>query len=366
MRKICSVLALLLSITAWAQLEVVNVENPAVRFYMSDQTYEIDNDFGTSIVTDYKDEDLYGENLDWPAGKLVQWTSATQRDQVKEIRITVSEHENYTDSVTHNPESMEATSYVIRNMIPGRTYFYKVEEIGKNGSTRLLTDGAFKTEGQVRMIQVKGAHNIRDIGGWPTSYGVPIKYGMLYRSASLDGTNRYGIHDFVENLNMRAELDLRSEAKLEASKLGEEVDYTRTPSLSYNKALTEKTGMLVMNLRWIIDRMREGKSVDWHCAIGCDRCGTLSFLIEGLLGVGEVDLGRDYELSTFAFDKIVRQRKHVKPMVNIIKQYGPADNLAECFYNYWVEIGMLKRDLNYFINKMLGVKVKRTTTKRQE
>ena len=38
----------------------------------------------------------------------------------------------------------------------------------------------------------------------------------------------------------------------------------------------------------------------FHCQGGCDRTGTLSFLLLGLLGVSESDLAREYELSSFS------------------------------------------------------------------
>ena len=104
--------------------------------------------------------------------------------------------------------------------------------------------------------------------------------------------------------------------------------------------------------------MREGKNVNWHCAIGCDRCGTLSFLIEGLLGVNEIDLGRDYELSSFKNHK--RPRGHVSGWIKYIKTFGgEGDNLAQCFYNYWLSIGASREDMNYLITEMLGPDVLR-------
>ena len=100
----------------------------------------------------------------------------------------------------------------------------------------------------------------------------------------------------------------------------------------------------------------EGKNVDWHCAIGCDRCGTVSFLIEGLLGMYELDLCRDYELSTLSLGRNnKRTRGSLKGMINFIKNYGPDNDLKQCFYNYWRSIGMEKDELDYFIYLMLDI-----------
>lgn len=363
----------LISLTAWSyqlvldndelirqkekakEIEVINIENPAVQAYMADSTYAYDNNFNTSVILKYKDFTRYGENLDWPNGKYVTWKNRTCQDSIATIRITVSEHKNFKDSVTHSPDLKTDTCFIIRNMIPNRTYYYKVEEILINKVRRRLTKGVFRTVGQVRMIQVRGSHNVRDLGGWPTQYGVPVKYGILYRSASLDVIKPEGRHDFAENLNVAAELDLRSEAKLVCSKLGEDKDYLLSPLQNTSKSITDRKDIFAKNLRWLIERIKENKSVNWHCAIGCDRCGMMSFLIEGLLGLDEESLGRDYELSTLAWKKFPRPRTPIRGMINMVKKFGPEDDLAQCFYNYWLEAGMTKDELDYFLSTMLDL-----------
>lgn len=360
MRYLSFLFALLLTVQVFAQadIEVINIENKAVQDYMADaaDTYTANSDYRVSVITKYNNSDRYGKKLYWPQGKEVNWTPSAPAENIDEIRITVSENRFYTDSVTHNPDEKSASSFVIRNMLPNRTYYYKVEEYLYDGTVTELTHGVFRTVGQVRMIQVRNSTNVRDIGGWPTQYGVPVKYGRLYRSASLERTNANGRHDFVENLGVVAELDLRHEVKRTSSPLGSNVDYLRLDHGAYLSGIKDKSRVYVRDLNWIIDRIYEDKNVDWHCAIGCDRCGTLSFLIEGLLGLSELDLCRDYELSTFSLSKNnKRQRSPLKSMISYIKTFGPDDDLAQCFFNYWLSIGMRKGDLNYFLYEMLGI-----------
>ena len=345
----------------WAQdtIEVVNIENRAVREYMADalRTYTQNDDYKVSVVTKYNNSDIYGKKLYWPNGKLVTWEPTVPPEEIKEILITVGEREDYKGAYTFNPDENDVSSYMIRNLLPNRLYYYKVEEIQVDGTVTQMAHGKFRTEGQVRMIQVRNNSNIRDLGGWPTQYGVPVKYGRLYRSGSLERTTRQGRHDFVDNLGVVAELDLRHEVKRTTSCLGEDKDYLRISHGMYLSGIKEKNDVYVTDLRWVIMRLHEGKNVDWHCAIGCDRCGTLSFLVEGLLGLSELDLCRDYELSTFSLSrKNKRVRSPLKSMLNHIRTYGPKDDLAKCFYNYWLSIGMEKRELDYFLHIMLGVK----------
>lgn len=362
MRKFASLLLLLLALPVLAKsdIEIINIENDAVRAYMADaeRTYTATSDYQVSVITKYNDS-KYGSKLYWPNGKEINWTPSTSPDNIKEIRITVRDMYNPEHVYTFNPGDKKASSYTIRNLMPNVYYKYTVEEIYYSGrpSRSRRTHGQFKTTGQVRMIQVGGCVNVRDLGGWPTQYGPRVKYGKLYRSANLDHINSKGVHDFVENLNVRAELDLRSEASgRTTSPMGSQCDYLCIPHGGYLGAITKRSGVYLQDLQWINARLREGKSVDWHCAIGCDRCGTLSFLIEGLLGLSELDLCRDYEMSTFIFSKKnKRARKSIESMMTHIKNLGNSnDSLATCFYKYWLGIGARKEDLNYLMRQMLG------------
>ena len=359
MRIFILLLTMVFSLNLCGQdIEVIDIENKAVKDYMADafRTYSSSTDYRESVVTKYNNSSIYGNKLYWPAGKEVRWTPSAPIENIREIRITASENEDYTKGYTFYPEEKSASSFVIRNLLPNCTYYYKVEEILKDGTINEMTSGVFKTVGQVRMIKIDNCANIRDLGGWPTQYGVPIKYGLLYRSASLDKITATCKHDFVNNLGVVAELDLRHETKRTSSALGADMDYLRLDHSSYLPGMKNKNAVYTVDLRWILTKLMQGKSVDWHCAIGCDRCGTLSFLIEGLLGMNEIDLCRDYELSTFSLGKKnKRERGPLKSMLSHIKTFGPDNDLAQCFYNYWISIGMEKVELDYFIYLMLDI-----------
>ena len=359
MKKIFLLFTLLIATRMWAQqdLEVINIEHPALQAYMADSTYYYNDDIDVSVITKYADKNRYGTNLDRPQGKTITWTPEASVSDIKEIRITLSEHKDMSNAIICNTVENDVSSYTISNLFPNRTYYYKAEEFRYDGSVKLLTQGAFRTIGQVRMMRVEGAHNVRDIGGWPTQFGVPIKYGILYRSGHMDKVSPAGYHEFVENMGVTAELDLRgllrNEPHLKHSMLGDTVQFMRIPADSY--ALGSQREVYARCLNWIIARMKEGRSVNWHCGVGCDRCGTLSFLIEGVLGVSEVDLCRDYELSCFRGYK--RPRSHVgfRKVLPFIKKQGPEDDLAQCFYNYWVDCGVSKENLEYLRETMLDM-----------
>lgn len=336
------------------QIEVVNIMHPLLQAYMEDSAYYSNASMDTSVIAQYYQPEQ-GIRLDHPQGKRVEWHTTLSSDQLSSVLISLSETPNYEEAQTFYPPSVKDTTYTIINLFPYRHYYYKVEEISQKNDTLLLTRGVFRTVGQVRMIRVDGARNVRDIGGWPTQFDIPIRYGLLYRSGRLDNVTPTGIHLFKDNLNVRAELDLRSESKLKASPLGKDVSFIRLVSDSYTGYLQKGKKRLGEDVTWIINRLREGKSVNWHCAVGCDRCGTLSFLIEGVLGVSAIDLCRDYELSCFAGHKRYRSHKGFRTMIPWIQRFGPKDDLALCFFNYLVEAGVSRDDLHFLRSIMLDI-----------
>ena len=328
-RKLLLLFALFVATQVLAQdgIEVINIENRAVQAYLADaaRTYSQDSDYSVSVIEKYNNTGKYGTKLYWPQGKEVFWTPTTCGDSIDEIRITVADNEFFENNYTFNPDKTSASSYVIRNLLPNKTYYYKVEEFLKDAT-------------------------------WNERTHEPIVYGRMFRSGNLDNVTAIGRHDFVENLGVRAELDLRRESKLRTSPLGETVKYLRITHGAYLSGIKKRCDVYPQDLKWLIARLHEGRNVDWHCAIGCDRCGTLSFLIEGLLGMSELDICRDYELSTLMFSrKNKRVRSPLKEMFTYIRTFGPEDNLAKCFYNYWLSLGMKRQELDYVIGIMLDI-----------
>ena len=51
---------------------------------------------------------------------------------------------------------------------------------------------------------------------------------------------------------------------------------------------------------FVVNCLRDGKPVYFHCAAGRDRTGTLAILLLGTLGVSESDMAKDYELTYFS------------------------------------------------------------------
>jgi len=365
MKKICLLLSLLIPLELFGQygsdLEVFNIENRAVRAYMpaAESYYSENHNYSNSIVSKYNNSQ-YGTKLHWPQGYDLKWSATSPSSEISSFKITLTDESSQSKASTYILDDPSLRSYTLYNMIPERIYTYKVEEFRTNGSVEIIKEGRFRTEGQVRMIRIPNCSNIRDIGGWSSQYGGRIRYGLLYRSGSLNRVTSEGRHEFVDNMGVRAELDLRHEVNQSRSSLGSDIAYDRRRHEAGTKGLSQNKKDYAKDLRWIMDKLDKGICVDWHCAIGCDRCGALSFLIEGLLGMDELDLSRDFELSTFSLKHPnKRPRAHIKSMLDFIKKYGTLedkskeDYLARCFFNYWKSIGLRDDELHKFIGIML-------------
>lgn len=103
------------------------------------------------------------------------------------------------------------------------------------------------------------------------------------------------------------------------------------------------------------------RNVYIHCQGGCDRTGTLSFLLLGLLGVLESDLAKEYELSSFSHIGYGRLRTTTKAvdtydyvgMVAAIKEYN-GDTITEKFYDFAITgCGISEEMLALFRDLML-------------
>ena len=97
-----------------------------------------------------------------------------------------------------------------------------------------------------------------------------------------------------------------------------------------------------------------------HCSLGRDRTGTLCFLINALLGVSEMDLYRDYELSMMS-KKGKTDGQTAQSIVggafttlyNFIKNYNNADTLSDGARMYMIDLGITEEEIEAIKANML-------------
>lgn len=358
----------------------VNVENAAVQAYMSYGRYD---SFGTgsSYLNNPDVRSLRSTlepNAHLPAGFTVTWESEASAS------ITVTEN----GKTWYTEDGITGGTYTITNMTPGCTYTYSVNE---NGS--LVAEGELKAVGQVRMVSITDAWNCRDLGGWTGLNGATVKYGKLFRTASLNGqfmgTSSTSDADYadpnmyvfraqaeIDRLGILAELDLRGDpySGIVGEWGSEGTDHsaslleTRLEGADFMRIMTDfgliyptQRSSLVQDVAWIIKELRLGKPVAFHCRIGADRTGALAYVIEALLGVHEGDVARDYELTSFAPKS--GNRYAYSPNQRFFSQRFSFVNVGEtfqekCYYylnQYFDDVHINADDLDWLICEMLGL-----------
>ena len=215
---------------------------------------------------------------------------------------------------------------------------------------------------EMRGIRTESLHNVRDLGGWSTLDGRHVRYGLLYRGSAFDGGGERLVSDadtslFLNRLGIRNELDLRWDTEIMldgVSSLSESINYLRIPLKLYvDFVSSEENGE---QLNQIFDMVNADGPVYFHCAIGCDRTGTVSFLLLGLLGVSESDINKEYELSSFSiYGPRTRDsaETYYKEMIEYIKQNFDGATLQEKIQNYLLQRGVSQEKIEAFKAKML-------------
>lgn len=343
---------------------IINIENEGLMQFLDDRSYdkpELVSNYSFSIVKKYS-KGVPSK----PAGIMLRWESGTATENISSVVVTLVESEVESDEsiLDSNDTSKKAKlyfpnisskEYFLCNMCPQRYCYYKIEEVLKDGHRNVVKKGRFYTDGQIRMLRVDGMVNVRDFGGWNTLLGKPVAYGRLFRGGRAESITATGKNDFVKNEHISADLDLRGK-NLGKSPMGpvDEVEYFCTNNQRYKLALTSRTDIFVKDLDFIAKVLSKGGSVYMHCDHGMNRCGTLSFLIEGILGYTEADLTRDYELSSFAYG--MARSTTFGAMLPVIRSYGKTgDDLAQCFYNFARSIGVSESTLDTIRCIMLGM-----------
>ena len=343
-----------------------SVLDNAVSSYLTDTHYSAD-DYSTSTIENYLSGTGRKDRSQPVTFKWMVYPGATGQ---KLLLSSTPGFENYDEADKADNDS----THTVSGLLPDQLYYYKIIATF-NGRTDTLVSSAFKTTGVVNMVYVKKSYNIRDIGGWTGMNGHKVKYGELYRGSRLKANISEGgklissedIKDLLR-LGLNAELDLRSddESAATTSSLNRSYPFRKIANARDAQGANVTTSdAYITALSAVIGWLKNGKKVYMGSTMGAERMGTLVFLINGLLGVSEEDLCKDYELSSFSGDKnaVVCKRNEgdFPAMVAAIKGLN-GNTLQEKIYRYFYEgisglsgsASISKEDLNWFICYMLG------------
>lgn len=249
-------------------------------------------------------------------------------------------------------------NYPIYNLLPSKTYYYKVTHVLSDGSLVEAKSGSFTTSSEAwRLLYIDGTQNVRDLGGWTGLNGKKVKYGKIIRGAAFSDSSFPGLMLTGKGRLALAELKIQAELNLgaidSATSIAANVAYKKIYYTNYAIAITDATAQANFKtiLEWIVSCLNGtltqsgldtvARNIYMHCQGGCDRTGTLSFLLLGLLGVSESDLAKEYELSSFSDVGFGRLRTTTKAvdtydyvgMVEALKAYS-GGTITDKFYDF--------------------------------
>lgn len=242
---------------------------------------------------------------------------------------------------------------------------------------RIETNGEFFIFSEKR-LNMQGAYNMRDLGGFETKDKKNVSYGKVFRSDDLFQLTSDDL-ELLQNLNLHTVLDFRSHdevlqapdktlefwdivelpinpGSMTNASVQEILNYSEEQVKKYVKGIYEYLGdgNATKEYKKFFDKLLANKNgaIVFHCSAGKDRTGLGAALLLYALGVEEELIYEDYLLSNeYIKDKYAHYLKkypQLEEMFRVEKEY-----LQEAFERITKKFGSA---MNY-IEKELGVDI---------
>lgn len=202
-------------------------------------------------------------------------------------------------------------SVELYNLYKATKYYVRVTAVDSKGEVLQSGQGELQTTSLgPRFMYIDDVRNVRDLGGYETSFGKTIVQGIAYRGGTLTIPPNSGYVNTIseegkkymsEVMGIKAEIDFRN-AK-EAGITLEQGSVIPGATLTYITINTYKdTFNYVKECRTLFSMLADKNNypVYMHCTGGADRTGTVVFLLHALLGVSEMECIQGYELTSFS------------------------------------------------------------------
>ncbi len=328
----------------------VSLENINVRRFFSQNHYTL----GTaSAVEKYNTSPVERRDIPNPVSIPIPHTTATT------LTVSIGTAEGLSDIAVMHPSNAEQVCHVY-NLIPQSTYYYNVKADGT-----IISRGKFHTKGHLRMIYAPSISNIRDLGGWITQDGKRVKYGRIFRGGELNGQHVATAEDIatLKSLGVTAEIDLRWAARPEEDFRGVSAfGFSETDGTFYYVDGNDWLGSeydapatrehLKREFEMIVNTLRNGGGIYFHCVWGADRTGYLAFTLESLLGLTTDSYFKDYELTTFSIAGL-RSKDSFADRPNYFNTYAGATLSERCANYMRSRLGISQEDIDFFLSTML-------------
>ena len=344
---------------------VGNTENPVAKEFLDSVSYP-DGNYDSTEVLFYKDMKA-DFRKDRPSPLVIKFKADST---LGALLLSVAQDKAFEDVFITKELEASADSALVYNLVPGKEYFYRIAG-KKNGRNKVLVKGTLKAEGPLRMIygESEDFWNFRDIGGMETVDGKTIRYCKMYRGGQLNRCPTAPISaedlEMLKSLGIRSDIDLRNFEELNNGTPEDpsddlyytpidssEVTYVNFPIDAYVIATTDSVRLSNL-MKYIFNDVRIGVPCYVHCAAGADRTGTTFFLLEGLLGVKEEQVAKDYELTTFCMWDRTRNSSWYHTMIDHINSLK-GETLRDRYETFFTDhLGISREEIEEFRNLML-------------
>lgn len=237
-------------------------------------------------------------------------------------------------------------------------------------------------EQYLRRIPLESVYNCRDLGGYPAENGA-TKFGRFLRCGIPQGPIKADCDKLAE-LGVKTVIDLRGNTETEKlpssfsndSRVeyhhfslmeinpAEEINNPKTLDESYIQIIEQRKDTIAKVLK-VIANAPDG-IILYHCSLGKDRTGNLSYMLMSIAGVDIMDIKADYEVSNTylqpMFKKMVAMgidlfdEKLNTHLVSNAKSIEIIDSHIKNNYgsveNYLIQAGMTAKELEAIKNRL--------------
>ena len=293
----------------------------------------------------------------------LEWAGAT--NAVYELTIGSDGGEEETFVLTNR------TNAYVTNLNLARTYRWMVRCL----DTEEFASSSFATEPSApRLLRADGVRNFRDLGGWKTTDGKTVREDMIFRSAGLRNSSKSsggflrrkvevgerrvtdaGLATLREDFKIKTDLELRTPqetAGMAGTLLGPDVRWENVSFAAYGFIDNSIRGREPFAKIFRLFTKSENYPILMHCSGGRDRTGTLAFLLNGLLGVPEDDLCRDWEASIFSDTGMTFSSERIVQLLDYLKTM-PGETMRDRVEAYVRSCGVTAEEIAAFRSIML-------------
>lgn len=301
-----------------------------------------------------------------PTNNHISWKSSLD---AKSYKIIISQDKDLSTIEREYVVDGSENSVLFENPYTATNYYWQVIATLQNDSKVYSDIFNFEVANLPRTINLPGVSNTRDLGGSIGFNNKRMKEGLVYRGMRLEAITDEAKDEFINELGIKTELDLRGVGEGTENVLNLPNYYHYPSPYQFVNGAQDTSGIdffgsgsLVQNFGNAIKVManKDNYPVYFHCSVGRDRTGWMGIALNLLCGVSEEATLKDFILSLFSVSgAYTKGNIDFYTRFNFIKNYlndnYTGSNLSEKLEDYLVtKAGVTHEDCENVRKILLG------------